>query len=120
MQERSSSPHLDKGHVCERSRDMHEELIMCTQAANNKDPTPELQVSSSNGLLHVEEDIRMLAAGDQGFSATEVQVDENLVRSQMEQSTKLKKKTIFPWTHVREEKDSNSRVMGIDVDDQAV
>jgi len=38
----------------------------------------------------MDEDIRMLATGDQGFSATEVMVDENFVRSQMEQSMKLK------------------------------
>lgn len=90
MQERSNSPHLDKGIICERSRDMHEELIMCTQAANGEEPTPEIHVSSSNGLLHAGEDIRMLAAGDQGFNVTEVLVDENFVRSQLEQSTELK------------------------------
>lgn len=90
MQGRSNSPHLDKGFICERSRDIHEELIMCTQAANGKGPSPELQVSSSNGSLHAGEDIKMLATGDQGFSATEVLVDENVVRSQMEQSTELK------------------------------
>jgi len=90
MQGRSNSPHLDKGFICERSRDIHEELIMFTQAANGKGPSPELQVSSSNGSLHAGEDIKMLATGDQGFSATEVLVDENVVRSQMEQSTELK------------------------------
>lgn len=82
MQERSNSPHLDKGLICERSRDMHEELIMCTQAANGEEPTPEIHVSSSTGLLH--------AGEDQGFNGTEVLVDENFVRSQLEKSTELK------------------------------
>ncbi|XP_057871729.2 DNA polymerase zeta catalytic subunit isoform X2 [Cryptomeria japonica] len=75
---------------CQRSMGMCDQLMKHTQAANNKDLIPELPMSSPIRLLDAATDTRILVPGEKGFNVIEALVDEDVVRSQMTQSTELK------------------------------